>query len=153
MNSTFLDQLQILKNQFSYSSRFQTIVSDQYSNKHYTNNTHNTQDDESIGSRHLDQQQEQQSQQRRRRHLGSVTGGVDKGGDTSSSSSSSSSSSFKYRNNKSSQKVYEYFQSSPATLRKLLEIYSIDYMTLGLPIPSWVDDILATEVEEAHDDE
>ena len=50
---------------------------------------------------------------------------------------------YKHRNQRASKAVLEYY--TPRTLRRALEYFSIDYLVLGLPLPSWVDEILATE--------
>lgn len=41
--------------------------------------------------------------------------------------------------------VKEYY--TPASVRRALEIFAVDYITLGLEVPSWVHDILAEESE------
>ena len=48
-----------------------------------------------------------------------------------------------FRNQKASKKLLEYY--TPRTLRRVLEYVSIDYVKLNLPIPEWVDELLASE--------
>lgn len=50
------------------------------------------------------------------------------------------------RSQKSARLVREYYTS--ATLRKALEYMSIDYITLGLELPEWVDEILLQDEQQ-----
>ena len=48
-------------------------------------------------------------------------------------------------------KVFDYY--TPHTVRRILEYYSIDYITLNLPIPQWAETILQEEEADDDDDE
>jgi hypothetical protein len=41
--------------------------------------------------------------------------------------------------------VLDYY--TPHTVRRVLEYYAIDYVTLGLPIPDWAEKMLLSEVQ------
>lgn len=47
------------------------------------------------------------------------------------------------RSRGASKKIREYY--TPRTLKRVLEYLSIDYVTLNLPIPDWVDEMLQSE--------
>jgi len=51
-----------------------------------------------------------------------------------------------FRSRKASKKIAEYFTAP--TVRRLLQMYSIDYVRLHLPIPIWAETILQKEKED-----
>lgn len=50
---------------------------------------------------------------------------------------------FRSRSQKAARLISEYY--TPATVRKALEYFSIDYIKLGLELPDWVDEMLLSE--------